>query len=87
MSRTNFNDKKYMTNQIRRRGSLKTNKDKNLKNSQSSITLNNINSILGIYSNSNTRFSTKTKSTILKTNAQSFLTNLKSFNKSSFNNA
>lgn len=83
-----------MTNQIRRRGSLKSFKDKNLKNNQnsqnsiSSISLSNINSILGIYSNTNTKISTtKVKPNLSKTNAQSFLSNLKNFNKSGLNNS
>ena len=73
-----------MTNQIRIRGSLNTHKDKTPKSTQSSINLNNINSILGIYS-SNPKLSTKTKTNLSKTSAQSFLSHLKTYNKSALN--
>jgi len=86
-----------MTSQIRRRGSLKSFKDKtskmslnnsqNTSSNQNNLSVNNLNSILGIYSNSNTKIATKGKTSLTKTNAQSFLNNLKSFNKTGFSNS
>lgn len=46
MSRTNFNDRKYMGSRMRRKGSLKPRPQK----TQSSINLHSISALVGIYS-------------------------------------
>lgn len=49
MSRTNFNDRKYMNSKLRRKGSQKPSKP---QKTQSSINLHSISALVGIYSNS-----------------------------------
>jgi hypothetical protein len=47
ISRTNFNDRKYMGSKLRRKGSLKPSRP---QKSQSSINLQSISQLVGIYS-------------------------------------
>jgi hypothetical protein len=49
MSRTNFNDRKYMGSKLRRKGSLKPSRP---QKAQSSINLHSISALVGIYSSS-----------------------------------
>jgi hypothetical protein len=90
MSRTNFNDRKYLSSKLRRRSSVKTKKDLIHKN-QSSPTLDNINKIVGIYSNGNTSncrpSSANNVSSIKIGGGQAFLSGIRLFNKLSLQNA
>lgn len=85
MSRTNFNDKKYMSSKLRRRTSLKPNKP--LVKSQSSSNLQNINTLVGIYSNQFRPSSGKSTGLSRSSSGQLFWNSLKSNNKLVFGNA
>ena len=81
MSRTNFNDHKYMTNKLRRRTSLKPKTTVTKNNSTSNI--QSINSLVGIYGSN----SKSGKGLSRSSSCQSFLTGLRNFNKLSMTNA
>lgn len=90
MSRTNFNDRRYLSSKLRRRGSLKTKKDLIPKN-QSTATLDNINKIVGIYSNGSTIIcrpsSAKNLHNIKIGGGNTFLSGIRLINKLSLQNA
>lgn len=79
MSRTNFNDHKYMTSKLRRRTSLKP--KNTVQKSNSSTNIQSINALVGIYGNKNGKGLSRSSS------GQSFLTGLRNFNKLSMSNA
>ena len=80
MSRTNFNDHKYMSSKLRRRGSLKP-KQTTMNKSSSVNNFQNINALVGIYGNKNGKGLSRASS------GQSFLTGLRNFNKLSMSHA
>lgn len=77
MSRTNFNDRRYMSSKLKRRGSLKPTK-KEPQKSQSSPSLQNISAIVGIYSNLRP---SSGKSNASRSSGVAFLTGLRAFGK------
>ena len=79
MSRTNFNDHKYMTSKLRRRTSLKP--KGNVSKCSNSSNIQSINSLVGIYGNKSGKGLSRSSS------GQSFLTGLRNFNKLSMSNA
>lgn len=94
MSRTNFNDRKFMSSKLRRRGSLKPKKEPVLTKSQSSgalvphtVSLQSINSIVDIYSQQQGRSTLGKKSYSKAASGQMFLSGLRSQNKLTLNHA
>jgi hypothetical protein len=77
MSRTNFNDRRYMSTKLKRRGSLKPTK-KEPQKSQSSPSLQNISTIVGIYSSLRP---SSGKSNAGRSSGVAFLTGLRAFGK------
>lgn len=83
MSRTNFNDRKYMGSKLRRKGSLKPSRP---QKTQSSINLHSISALVGIYSNARP---TSGKSTLTRSGSagQPFWSSLRNYSKLSLANA
>lgn len=83
MSRTNFNDRKYMSSKLRRKGSLKPSKP---QKAQSSINLHSISALVGIYSNSRPQSG---KGTMVRSGSGNlqFWNSLRNYSKISLSNA
>jgi hypothetical protein len=82
MSRTNFNDHRYMSSKLRRRGSLKPRTSQvQVQKSSSAGSIQSINALMGIYGSRTAKGLSKSGS------AQSFLTGLRNFNKLSMSRA
>jgi hypothetical protein len=84
MSRTNFNDRKYMSSKLRRKGSLKPNKP---QKTQSSINLHSISALVGIYSNSRPTSSKGSGMSRSGSGGQQFWNSLRNYSKLSLGNA
>jgi hypothetical protein len=86
MSRTNFNDRKYMGSKMRRKGSLKPSRP---QKTQSSINLHSISAMVGIYGGSNNGRPVSGKSALSRSGSsgQPFWNSLRNYSKISLVNA